>query len=157
MNDCVIYTNNYAVAEYFEQKKLPTEIKWFNTPAMEVLAAAKTAAHLGSVVLSSPMSGVRSSIPMFGQRIDLQPPFTFKDSKPQKVRALNPCLSVLIGSPQSTVDFDSVRNVDEALVIYKKNARLRFASHSDDLIKRFQMEDLENILNTIAALEKLNK
>ena len=155
MDNCVIYTNNYAVAEYFEQKQLPTEIKWFNTPAIDVLAAAKTAAHLGSVVLSSPMSGVRSTIPMFGARIDLQTPF--KDSKSQKVRALNPCISILIGPAQSTVDFESVRSVDEALAIYKKNARLRFASHNDDMIKKFQFEDLENMLNTIAALDKLGK
>ncbi|MCL2457036.1 MAG: hypothetical protein FWD19_05765 [Defluviitaleaceae bacterium] len=158
MDDCVIFTNNYAVANYFEQKKLKTEIKWFGTPAIDVLTAVKTAAHLGSVILSSPLSGVRSTFPMFGaSRPDVPPTFAPKEQKTQKVRSLSPCISVLVSPAQSTVDFDSVKNIDEALAIYKKNARLRFAAYSDEDIKTYQAIDLENLLTTIAALEKLGE
>jgi hypothetical protein len=150
-----IFTNNSYVAEYFSEKELPFEVKWVAAPAMEVLAAAKSAAHLGAVVLSNPMSGVRTSQPLFGPSGFDKPMSPGRSSAPPKIRSINPYLSVLAAPSRGMVDFVSVKNIDEALNLYKKNARLRFVAHNDDTIKAFQATDLEVLLATITALESL--
>jgi hypothetical protein len=157
MTKYTVYTNNSVVAEFFEQKNLPVEVKWVAAPAMDVLAAAKSAAHLGAVVLSNPMSGVRTAQPLFGASSFEKPPSLNRASSSvaPKIRSINPYLSVLTGESRGTVDFVSVKNIDEALTIYKKNARLRFAAHNDDTIKAFQAVDLEMLLNTLTVLETM--
>ncbi|MCL2225944.1 MAG: hypothetical protein FWB96_13330 [Defluviitaleaceae bacterium] len=154
MDDYTVYTNNSVVAEYFAEKELPIEVKWVAAPAMEVLSAAKSAAHLGAVILSNPMSGVRTSQPLFGPA-SFERPNSRASSAPPKIRSINPYLSVLAGPSRGTVDFVSVKNIDEALTLYKKNARLRFVGHNDDTIKAFQSLDLETLLATITAIESL--
>lgn len=159
MKDYTVYTNNSYVAEFFEDKNLPIEVKWVAAPAMDVLAAAKSAAHLGAVILSNPMSGVRTSQPLFGPSSFERPPTAGRSpsSASPKIRSINPYLSVLAGPSRGTVDFVSVKNIDEALTLYKKNARLRFVAHNDDTVKTFQSSDLEMLLATITALETLGK
>ncbi|MCL1883660.1 MAG: hypothetical protein FWF81_07920 [Defluviitaleaceae bacterium] len=153
MDNYTVFTNNSIVAEFLAQKGLPVEVKWVAAPALEVLAAAKSAAHLGAVVLSNPMSGVRTSQPLFGPSSFEKPPAV--GATPPKIRSINPYLSVLAGPSRGTVDFVSVKNIDEALTLYKKNARLRFIAHNEDTIKAFQAVDLEALLHTMAALESL--
>ena len=155
MADYTVFTNNSIVVEFFAQKNLPIEVKWVAAPAIEILAAAKTAAHLGAVILSNPMAGVRTSQSLFGPSGFERPqPLGVHTSAP-KIRSINPYLSVLASKSHGTVDFISVKNIDEALSLYKRNARLRFAGHSDDTIKAFQALDLEILLNTITALESV--
>jgi hypothetical protein len=149
-----IFTNNSLVAEYFSDFELPFEVKWVAAPAMDVLAAAKSAAHLGAVILSNPMSGVRTTQPLFGPA-SFDKPSSSRSSTPPKIRSINPYLTVLAGPSRGTVDFVSVKNIDEALTLYKKNARLRFVAHNDDTIKNFQAVDLEVVLATITALESM--
>ena len=157
MESYTIFTNNSVVAEYFNETPFPIEVKWIAAPAIEVLSAAKSAAHLGAVILSNPMSGVRTSQPLFGPASFEKPPPSGGGgrSSPPKIRSINPYLTVLAGESRGTVDFVSVKNIDEALTLYKKNARLRFAAHNDDTIKKFQAADLEILLATITALESL--
>jgi hypothetical protein len=158
MENYTIFTNNSIVAEFFEEKNFPVEIKWVAAPAMDVLAAAKSAAHLGAVILSNPMAGVRTTQPLFGPSSFEKPPSVGGRSlTPPKIRSINPYLSVLAAPPQGMVDFVSVKNIDEALTLYKKNARLRFVAHNDDTIKAFQAVDLEVLISTMAALESLGK
>ncbi|MDR0272132.1 MAG: hypothetical protein LBI27_02290 [Clostridiales bacterium] len=152
MGKYTVYTNNSIVAEFFEQKNFAIEVKWISAPAIEVLSAAKTAAHLGAVILSNPMSGVKTSTPLFGPSGFERTPALSGGGRP-KIRSINPYLSVLAGESRDTVDFDSVRNIDEALTLYKQNARLRFIAHSDDTIKAYQATDLEVLISTITALE----
>jgi hypothetical protein len=113
---------------------------------MEVLAAAKSAARLGAVVISNPMAGVRTTTPLFGSS-------GFEKQSTPGIKSINPYLSVLASEGHGTVDFISVKTIDEALSLYKKNARLRFAAHNDDMIKAFQAADLEMLLNTFAAMQ----
>ncbi|MCL2386106.1 MAG: hypothetical protein FWC89_01015 [Defluviitaleaceae bacterium] len=146
-----VYTNNSIVAEFFADKDMPVEVKWVASPAIDVLSAAKTAVRLGAVILSNPMSGVRTNQPLFG-------PSTFERPKntETKIWSINPYLSVLSRSAHGTVDFISVKNIDEALALYKKNARLRFVSHNEDTIKAFQAVDLETLLATMTAIESID-
>lgn len=158
MKNYTVFTNNSVVAEFFELKDFPIEVKWLAAPAMEVLAAAKSAAHLGAVILSNPLAGVRTSQPLFGISTFEKPPSVGgRDSSSPKTRSINPYLSVLAGPTCGTVDFVSVKNTDEALTLYKKNARLRFITHNDDTIKAFQAVDLEMLLNTMTELESLSR
>ncbi|MCL2578201.1 MAG: hypothetical protein FWE27_09170 [Defluviitaleaceae bacterium] len=154
MDNYTIFTNNSIVAEYFSDKA-PTEVKWIASPAIDVLSAAKSAAHLGAVILSNPMSGVQSSQHLFGPSGFERPPVLGRSSSPPKIRSINPYLSILASPSLGTVDFISVKNIDEALTLYKKNARLRFAAHNDETIKKFQAADLETLLTTITALESI--
>ncbi|MCL1843779.1 MAG: hypothetical protein FWF79_08195 [Defluviitaleaceae bacterium] len=155
MDNYTVYTNNSIVAEFFQQKEFPIEVKWVAAPAMDVLAAAKNAARLGAVVLSNPSAGVRTAAPpLFSPATFDKPPASpTSASNPPKIRSINPYLSVLAGPSKGTVDFNSVKQLDEALSLYKKNARLRFVAHNDDTIKAFQAVDLEMLLNTLAMLD----
>jgi len=151
MEKHTIFTNNSIAAELFTGREDFFEVKWIAAPAMDVLAAVKAAARAGGVVLSNPLSGVRTSQQLFGTNAFEKSVPGGRSAQP-KVRSINPYLSVLLGpSLHGTVDFVSVKNVDEALTVYKKNARLRFAAHNDDAIKAFQAVDLEVLLATLAT------
>jgi len=152
-----VFTNNSIVAEFFEERDGgPIEVKWVSAPAIDVLAAAKTAAHQGAIILSNPMQGVRTTQPLFGPSSFDRPPASGSGSRSApSVRSINPYLSVLAAPATGMVDFVSVKNIDEALTLYKKNARLRFIAHGDDMIKAFQAADMEMLLATMTALEKM--
>lgn len=153
----IVFTNNSVVADFFEQKGLPVEIKWVAAPAINVLEAAKSAASLGAVILSNPMVGIRTTQPLFGPSSFEKPPSTVTGGATgQKIRSINPYISVLAAQGGGTVDFVSVKNIDEALTLYKKNARLRFTAHTDDSIKAFQANDLETLLATLTALQEMS-
>ena len=158
MDKFTIFTNNSVVVDFFDQRAIPIDIKWVSAPAIEVLAAAKSAASLGAIILSNPMAGVRTSQPLFGPS-GFERPASLGGRNPNSgspaIRSINPYLSVLATPPQGTVDFLSVKNIDEALNLYKKNARLRFLAHNDDTIKAFQASDLEILVATMTALESL--
>jgi len=153
MDNYTIFTNNSIVAEFLEQKGLPIEVKWVAAPAIEVLSAAKSVARQGCVVISNPLAGVRNAAPpMFSAPITPPSP-----GRTGKIASINPYLSVLVSPKLDTVDFNSVKRVDEAMTVYKKNARLRFLSHTDEAIKLFQTADLEIIVATLAHLANLTK
>ena len=148
-----MFTNNSLVADFFEQRKEgPIVIKWVAAPAIDVLVAAKSAAKNGAIILSNPMQGVRTTQPLFGPSSFDKPPTSGSRATPS-IRSINPYLSVLAAPAQGMVDFISVKNVDEALALYKKNARLRFVAHGDDTIKAFQAADMEMLLATMTALD----
>jgi hypothetical protein len=158
MDKLTVFTNNAVVADYIENRSIPIEIKWVAAPAIEVLSAAKSAASLGAVLLSNPMSGVRTNQPLFGPTgFEPPPSVARKSANSTQIRSINPYLSVLTTPAQGTVDFLSVKNIDEALNLYKKNARLRFQGHSDETIKTFQTSDLEALVATFMALDNLRK
>ena len=152
MDKYTIFTNNSIVAEFLKDKGLPIDTKWVAAPAIEVLAAAKSAAHQGSIVVSNPLAGVRfATHPLFSQ--STLPPTPGRGSNAtQKIASINPYLSLLVSPTLDTVDFSSVRRVDEALNLYKKNARLRFLAHNDDAIKAFQTADLQILVAIMTQL-----
>ena len=153
MDKLTVFTNNGVVVEFFTQKDIQVDIKWIAAPAIEVLAAAKHAARLGSVILSNPMVGLQTALPFFGSSgFDKS---LSAGSKAPRIKAINPYLSVLASPPEEMVDFISVKNIDDALALYKKNARLRFIAHNDDAIRKFQTDDIETLLNTLTAMDAL--
>ncbi|MCL2216491.1 MAG: hypothetical protein FWB91_05655 [Defluviitaleaceae bacterium] len=154
MDKYTVFTNNSIVVEFLENKGLPMEIKWVAASAVEVLSAAKTAARQGAIVLSNPLAGVRSASPLFSPS-NLPP--TPGRGAAQKISSINPYLTILVSPVMETVDFSSVQRIDEALGLYKKNARLRFLAHNDDAIKAFQTSDLEIIIATLAHLANITK
>jgi len=146
-----IFTNNNAVADFFKQHtELQCTVKWVTAPAMEVLTAARVAIRQGAVLLSNPMAGVNIPPTAVGggknQKIN---PFIQQKSRPT---VINPYLTILATPPGDTVDFQSVKRVDDALNIYKQNARLRFMAHDDDSIQHFQLVDLDFMLRTLSGL-----
>ncbi|MCL2355815.1 MAG: hypothetical protein FWC70_01490 [Defluviitaleaceae bacterium] len=146
-----IYTNNSVVADFFGEKVAQYELKWVAAPAISVLEAVKGATRHGAIIKSDIMSGTREPQQLFGSSFErIQTP----DSR-APIRSINPYLSVITESGSGLVDFDSVKNIDEALRLYKKNAKLRFAAHNDDAIRRFQTDDMDVILVTLGALAKL--
>jgi len=153
MDNFTLFTNNSIVAEFFTNKEMPIEVKWIAAPTMEVLIAAKNAAKQGAVILSNPLQGVRTSQPIFSPSAKPPPP----GRQASNISSINPYLTVLTSPPGDTVDFGSVKRIDEALSLYKKNARLRFLSHNDEAIKTFQAVDLEITLATIAHFANANK
>ncbi|MCL2841116.1 MAG: hypothetical protein FWE05_10140 [Defluviitaleaceae bacterium] len=150
MDNYIVYTNNSIVAEFLNHKGLPIEVKWVASSATEVLSAAKSAIRQGAIVISNPLAGVRNAeSPVFSSPLTPPPP---NRNIPQSVSSINPYLSILVSPQLDTVDFSSVKRIDDAMTIYKKNARLRFLAHNDDVIKAFQTSDLEIIVATLAHL-----
>ena len=121
---CVIYTNNPQALQHFE-KRSDCQVKWQGSSAMEVLETAKAAIKKGAALISDPLVGVRIPTP---------------GAKPQ---AFNPYVSIVVTPPGESLDFQSVRRIDEALAVYRKNAKLRFYPHSDDAINMFQAIDMD--------------
>jgi len=155
MEKYTLFTNNTLAAEFFANKDLPLEVRWVAAPAIDVLSAAKSAARQGGIVLSNPLSGVRSTQPLFPGIPTLpgRPP-TPRSSGPN-VSSINPYLSVLVSPHLETVDFGSVQRLDEAMSLYKKNARLRFQAHNDEAIKNYQKMDMEIVVATLTHLANM--
>lgn len=149
LDNFTVFTNNAVAIEFFEHKEIVVDTKWFASTAIEVLKSVKTAVRNGSVLVGNPLSGVRNAASLFSS--GTKPPPTGRTAAP-KVSSINPYISLLITKEGSTVDFQSVKKLDEALDIYKKNARLRFVTHNDEAVKNFQILDLEGILLTLSGL-----
>jgi hypothetical protein len=147
-----VFTNNNVVAEFFKQKDdLGCTVKWVTAPAMDVLTAARVAIRKGAVLVSNPMMGM--DIPAV--HAPVKPRFPSPTAAKPNPTILNPYLSLIVTEPEEAVDFQSVKRVDEALSLYKKNAKLRFIAHSDDSIQHFQMIDLKCMLQALSILLKM--
>ena len=144
MEKFTIVTNNSIVLEFYNKKELPVEIKWVATPATDVVSVARSAVHQGAVMLSNPLTGVRTAQPssIFSQSNTPPAPGRAATSK---ITSINPYLSILLSPLQDVLDFSSSQRLDEALKLFKRNARLRIMAQSDDAIKAFQTSDLESI------------
>ena len=123
--DCILYTNNGAVVEFIKQRNVPIKVHYFTSPALEVLESLKIALNQGATLLSNPMAAGK---------------------------IINPYLTVISSHPKENIDFKSIRQADEAIKIYKKNIKLRYISHSDEDVHRFQTIDLEYTVKILAQL-----
>ena len=141
MESLIVFTNNGIVVEFFETKKTNLTVKWISATVTEVIGAAKSAISKGSRLYSSPLSGVAPPS-------KLALPFGKKPSRP-RISSVNPYLSLLVGPPGKTMDFESARAIDDALKVYKKSGTLRFVTYDDDDIIEFQTADLERLLATV--------
>jgi len=146
-----IFTNNPLVAEYISAQPKSAELIFMGIPASELLVAVRTAVREGAVLVSNPLSGVR----MDQTRAEKKPlaPKRFGDKTIPfggKPVAFNPYVSVLVTSAREAVDFLSVKRIEEALTVYKKNAGLRFSGRSDESVKQFQMADMDAMVVTLA-------
>lgn len=149
-----VFTNNNAVAEFFKQKKeLPCTVRWVSAPAMEVLSAARVLVRQGAVLASNPMVGVNLPAKPTPQKSSRPALFPTKNAP----AIFNPYLTIITSQPAEILDFQSLKQVDEALTVYKKNAKLRFIAHSDDAIAHFQMVDMRCFLQALSDLFKLEQ
>jgi len=132
-----IFTNNPLLAEHIKQQpELQChKLEWMSTPAIEVLTAAKAAVREGAMLVSNPLSGVRTS-----------------HKQAAKPVAFNPYISVLATTSRGALDFNSVKGIDEALAVYRKNAGLRFSGRSDESVMSFQMADMELMLGVLVEI-----
>ena len=73
------------------------------------------------------------------------------NNQPPKITAINPFISVLVSWPLDTVDFSSMKQIDEAIHLYKKNTRLRFLAHSDQAMANFVAADLQAMVAQLAS------
>ena len=141
MGNLTVFTNNGIVVEYFETSTADLTIKWISATISEVLGAAKNAVSKGAKLYSSPLTGVKSTSKLmlnFG-----------KHSSKSRISSVNPYLSLLVGPPGKTMDFESARLIDDAQKVYKKSGMLRFVTYDDDEILKFQTADLETLLATV--------
>ena len=141
MKNLIVFTNNGIVVEFFEQRKTNLTVKWISATVTEVLDAAKSAVSKGSRLYSSPLARLKVT-----PKLELN--FEQKQSKPT-VSSVNPYLSLLVGPPGKTMDFESARTIDDALKVYKKSGTLRFIPYDDDDIIELQTADLETLLATV--------
>ena len=130
-----VYTNNSALRAHL--REFPSQnckLIWLEAPAVEVLTTVKALIHQGAALGSDPLSGVQVV-------------------SSNKV-ASNPYISVLVTSTSKaeTVDFNSVKSIDEALTVYRKNAKLRFFPHNDEAVRKFQITDMEMLLYSLSSL-----
>ena len=131
----VIITNNPMVSNYFTSHPHPKiQVKLQSSPAMEVLVAARATIRQGAALISNPLAGVRM------RRAEPTP------------EAFNPYVSMVVTAPGGAVDFQSIKRIDEAIAIYRKNARLRFLPHSDEAVMKFQEVDMSLLVSTLASL-----
>jgi len=154
-----IFTNNSVLADYIKQQPEMTgyELVWMSAPAMEVLVAVRAAVRQGAVLVSNPLSGVRMSQSRADKKTQGPKRGGFTD-KPLSFGgrpvAFNPYVSVLVTPPQDSVDFQSVKRIDEAVAVYKKNAGLRFSGRSDESIKQFQITDMDALMSVLTEIRE---
>jgi len=151
-----IFTNNPLLAGYFngQPEMAAHELIFMSTPASELLTAVRTAIREGGVLASNPLSGVRMS----QNRVE-KPTGHKKGGFADKTLpfggrpvAFNPYVSVLVTPSLGAVDFQSVKRIDEALAVYKKNAGLRFSGRSDESVKQYQMTDMDAMVVALAEI-----
>jgi len=144
-----IFTNNPLLEEHL--KKLPEmehEIVWMHNPASDVLIAVRAAVRAGAALASNPMSGVRNTQ---GRQLKRNSPSVL--SIASKPVAHNPYVSVLVTPPKDSMDFNSIKQIEEALAVYKKNAGLRFMAHRDESVVQFQQQDMACLLEALSGIE----
>ncbi|MCL2361339.1 MAG: hypothetical protein FWC73_05960 [Defluviitaleaceae bacterium] len=144
-----IFTNNPLLDEHL--KKLDDfkhEIVWMRHPASDVLVAVRTAVRKGAALASNLMSGVRSTQ---NKQLKRSTPPGF--GLVQKPVAHNPYISVLVTPAKDAMDFQSIKQIEEALTIYRKNAGLRFMAHRDESVLQFQQADMDCLLEALAGIE----
>jgi len=149
-----IHTNNNMVADFFKQRKeLACTVKWVGAPAMEVLNTARTAIKQGAVLVSNPKIGVNLPTKQATPKNGRPALFPTKAAPP----VFNPYLSVITAPPGEgeAIDFQSMKSIDEALAVYKKNAKLRFIAHNDDAIAHFQMVDVHGMMQALTTVLKI--
>jgi hypothetical protein len=120
-----IITNNPMVYDRF--RIICPDIIWVNAPVQETLTAARGAIQKGAILLSHPLS--------------------------DKIKpGLSPYKSIIVSKPQTQVDFQSVRNIEESINVYKKNAKLKYLSFNDKVLNDFQLIDLDLIASALSGL-----
>jgi len=142
-----IFTNNPLLEEHL--RNLPDmkhEIKWMHNPASDVLVAVRASVRAGAALASNPMSGVRSTQGREQKRKNLT-------LAPKQV-AHNPYISILVTTPKDSMDFQSIKQIEEALAVYKKNASLRFMAHRDESVVQFQQQDMNCLLEALAGIDE---
>jgi len=164
-----IYTNNPLVDEHIKKQSSTDkyEIKWMTAPANDVLVCVRTAIRNGAILVSNPMSGVRT-VPNYQPKRSIQTMKKNNIELPKKdakrpnqessdlsstLIAHNPYMSVLVSSPKDAMDFKSIKQIEEALVVYRKNASLRFMAHRDESVIQFQKQDLDCLLEALVGLD----
>ncbi|MCL2363165.1 MAG: hypothetical protein FWC71_00705 [Defluviitaleaceae bacterium] len=144
-----IFTNNSSVADFFKQKKeFDCTVKWVAAPAMDVLSAARLLIRQGAALASNPLVGVNLPTKQATPRNTRPPLFPTQQSS----AIFNPYLTIITSAPGEAVDFQSLKKIDEAITVYKKNAKLRFAAHTDDAIAHFQMIDMRCMLQSLSVI-----
>ena len=118
-NTYTILTNNPKVLA-----KFPENTNFLNSTASDVLTAARNAIHKGALLLTHPLSG--GSVP-----------------------SMNPYKSIIISEPSKQLDFNSNKLIEEAIMFYKKNARIKYKAYSDKLIDDFQTLDLDLMVEAV--------
>ena len=157
MSRFLIYSNNNNTVEFIDANPgLGCEVKWVGAPALGVLTAARKAICKGCALadtipeldnsLANPFrkqAGRPEPLPDLPAFLRSRTPSAPQQVQPEKPKAFNPYLSIVVAPLGAGVDFASVQRIDEMLAMYKKNARLRLIAHNDEAISRFQQLDLE--------------
>ena len=124
MNAYSILSNNPKVKE-----KYP-EAKFFDSPASEVLTAARDAVHKGAKLLTHPLSG--SLVP-----------------------SMNPYKSLIVTESSNQLDFSSSRLIEDAIIVNKKNGRLKYRAYNEKLLDDFQTLDLDFMVSALPSLKNM--
>jgi hypothetical protein len=122
-----VISNNPMLYERI--KPLQKHIQWVDSSVQEVLSAARKAIKKGAVLLSSPMGGMQTGL-------------------------VNPYKSIIVSAPQANVDFNSIKMIDESIAAYSKNAKLRHLPYNDNMVKDFQLLDMEMLAMALAAMPR---
>jgi len=160
-----IFTNNPTLASYMQSqpRMADYEVKLLGSPAMEVLVTVKTAVRQGGTLISDPLIGVRMRPTRPGSHSGFRPNLAFMDrsvdgsadkslSLTGTPVAFNPYVSVVVEFKSEALDFQSVKRIEEALALYRNNAKMRITGHSDNLIGEFQALDMWMIVSILDAL-----
>ena len=145
-----VFTNNNGAIEFFKQRpELDCTVKWVGAPAMEVLKTARGLVQQGAALASNPLVGIDVPAQKATPRLTNNPASLLM----RRSVIVNPYLTVITTTqPGGTVDFKSLKKMNEAVTAYKKNAKLRFIAHNDDTIAHFQAVDLREMLQALSVL-----
>lgn len=127
----IVCTNNGMVVEYVDAHWDGVDVRWVGATIIEVIEAAKTAVRRGSKLFSSPLAGVYESDPLGGGR--------------ERAVAVNPYLSLVLGPPAGSLDFESAKKLDDAAKALRRRDNLRFLRYGDEEIHYFQTKDLQTL------------
>ena len=102
-----------------------------NAPVTQVLSAVKEAVHKGAALLSP----LEAAVTRYG---------------------LNPYKSVILSDSQVQLDFNSLKRIEEAIALYKKNGAIRYRAYNEALLADFQSSDMQLFESILATLPKAN-
>ena len=114
MDNFDIITNNPAVVNVF-----PKTTKFYEVGVLEIFTIVRDLVHRGAKILSHPLSG---------------------SIKPWET----PYKSIMVSRPDSSVDFDSLKYIENAIAIMK-NRGVSNHSYSADVLEDFSVIDLDLI------------